>query len=344
MRLVVRSGIGVMAVLLAMGNPSVDLTAAPQGLQTSGGQPSIAAEGGLEVLQLRPNFFMIAGAGGNIGVQIGDDGIVVVDAGSSTSAGHVLAAIQKLSPRPIRYIIDTSADPDHVGGNETLSKAGQTLFTAPGSFGLPGNFLQGVASIMSAEKVLSRMSAPTGQASPYPAGAWPTETFDHARKYIFLNGEGIEILHQPTAHTDGDSFVFFRRSDVVVAGDVLDLTRFPVIDVARGGSIEGEIAALNRLIDLAIPSVPIVSREAGTVVIPGHGRLCDQLDVVEYRDMVSIIRDRVRDLRDAGMTLAQVRAASPARGYTRRYGADSGPWTTNTFIEAIYNSLPRAKK
>ena len=267
---------------------------------------------------------MIAGAGSNIGVQIGDDGVVVVDAGSSASAANVLAAIQKLSPRPIRYIIDTSADPDHVGGNETLSKAGQTLFTAPGSFGLPGNFLEGVASILSAEKVLSRMSAPTGQASPYPAAAWPTETFDHARKYMFLNGEGIEILHQPAAHTDGDSFVFFRRSDVVVAGDVLDTTRFPVIDVARGGSIEGEIAALNRLIDLAIPSVPIVSREAGTVVIPGHGRLCDQLDVVEYRDMVSIIRDRVRDLRDAGMTLDQVKAASPARGYTRRYGADSG--------------------
>jgi glyoxylase-like metal-dependent hydrolase (beta-lactamase superfamily II) len=161
---------------------------------------------------------------------------------------------------------------------------------------------------------------------------------------MFLNGEGIEILHQPAAHTDGDSFVFFRRSDVVLAGDVLDTTRFPVIDLARGGSIDGEIAALNRLIDLAIPSVPIVSREAGTIVVPGHGRLCDQLDVVEYRDMVSIIRDRVRDLRDAGMTLDQVKSASPARGYTRRYGAESGSWTTSNFIEAIYNSLPRATK
>jgi glyoxylase-like metal-dependent hydrolase (beta-lactamase superfamily II) len=327
---------------LAIGSTSANLTASPQGLQTSGGQPSTTAPGGLEVLQLRPNFFMIAGAGANIGVQIGDDGVVLVDAGSSASAPSVLAAIQKLSPRPIRYIIDTSADPDHVGGNETLSKAGQTLFTAAGSFGLPGNFLEGVASIRSAEKVLSRMSAPTGQASPYPAAAWPTETFDHARKYMFLNGEGIEILHQPAAHTDGDSVVFFRRSDVVVAGDILDTTRFPMIDVARGGSIEGEIAALNRLIELAIPSVPIVSREAGTIVVPGHGRLCDQLDVVEYRDMVSIIRDRVRDLRDAGTTLDQVKAASPARGYTRRYGAESG--STDHFIEAIYNSLPRANK
>ncbi|HEU4687049.1 MAG TPA: MBL fold metallo-hydrolase, partial [Vicinamibacterales bacterium] len=213
-----RAGLLVALASLVLTGPSVNLTAAPQGLQTSGGQTSVAAPGGLEVLQLRPNFFMIGGAGSNIGVQIGEDGVVVVDAGSAASAANVLAAIQKLSPRPIRYIIDTSADPDHVGGNETLSKAGQTLFTNAGSFGLPGNFLEGVASILSAEKVLSRMSAPTGLASPYPAAAWPTETFDHARKYMFLNGEGIEIFHQPAAHTDGDSMVFFRRSDVVVAG------------------------------------------------------------------------------------------------------------------------------
>ena len=287
---------------------------------------------------------MIAGGGSNVGVQIGDDGVVVVDTGTSAAAPGVLAAIQKLTPRPIRYIIDTSADPDHVGGNETLSKAGQTLFTAAGSFSLPGNFLGGVASILSAEKVLSRMSAPTGQSSPFPTGALPTETFDLGRKYMYLNGEGIEVLHQPAAHTDGDVVVFFRRSDVVAAGDILDTTRFPVIDVARGGTIDGEIAALNRVVELAIPSVPIVSREAGTIVIPGHGRLCDQLDVVEYRDMVTIIRDRVRDLKDAGMTLDQVKAASPARGYTRRYGSDSGAWTTNAFVEAIYNSLPRGKR
>jgi glyoxylase-like metal-dependent hydrolase (beta-lactamase superfamily II) len=187
------------------------------------------------------------------------------------------------------------------------------------------------------------MTAPAGKTSPFAVGSWPTETFDYGRKYMFLNGEGIEVLHQPRAHTDGDSIVFFRRSDVVVAGDVLDLTHFPVIDVARGGSINGEIVALNKLVELAIPSVPIVSREAGTLIVAGHGRVCDQTDVAEYRDMVTIVRDRVRDGVKAGMTLDQVKAAAPARGYTRRYGAASGPGSTNSFVEAVYQSLKQEK-
>src|SRR5262244_1347603 len=178
------------------------------------------------------------------------------------------------------------------------------------------------------------MSAPKGKTAPFPVAALPTETFQQPRKYMYLNGEGIEVLHQAAAHSDGDVIVFFRRSDVVVAGDILDTEHFPVIDVAKGGSINGEIEALNRLVELAIPSVPIVTREAGTVVVPGHGHLCDQFDVVEYRDMVTIVRDRVRDLIKEGRTLEQVRAASPARGYTRRYGADSGPWTTTNFVDA----------
>jgi glyoxylase-like metal-dependent hydrolase (beta-lactamase superfamily II) len=338
---VLRGGIAIALVCVLGVGTYASATAAWSGLGAQQARPGDS--GDLQVLQLRPNFFMIAGAGGHIGVQIGDDGVVVVDAGSATRADAVVAEIRKLTALPIRYVINTSADPDHVGGNEVVSKAGQTLFTAPGSISLPGNFLGGAASILAAEKVLTRVSAPTGQTSPFPAGAWPTETFDHARKYMYLNGEGIEVLHQPAAHTDGDVMVFFRRSDVVVAGDILDTTRFPVIDVAKGGTIDGEIAALTRLVDLAIPSVPIVSREAGTIVVPGHGHLCDQFDVVEYRDMVTIIRDRTRDLIKEGKTLEQIKAASPARGYTRRYGAESGSWTTNHFVEAVYRSLVQEK-
>jgi glyoxylase-like metal-dependent hydrolase (beta-lactamase superfamily II) len=304
------------------------------GRATAIGQPQ-----GLEVLQVRPDFYMIAGAGGNIGVQVGDDGVVVVDAGSSAQADAVLAAIKRITPQPIRYVINTSADADHVGGNDKLSQAGQTLFTGR-TIGLPTEFAGTAASVLATENVLTRMS---GAAPAYPTSALPTETFFYPRKYMFLNGEGIEVLHQPAAHSDGDAVVFFRRSDVIVAGDVLDTTRFPVIDTAKGGTIDGEIAALNRLVDIAIPSVPIVSREIGTSIIPGHGRICDQLDVVEYRDMVTLIRDRVRDLVNAGRTLEQVKAADPARGYKARYGSTTGPWTTDHFVEAIYRSLTPKK-
>jgi cyclase len=298
---------------------------------------------GLDVLQIRPNVYMIAGAGSNITVQFGADGAVVVDAGSLQMADAVIGAIKTLTPQPIRYVIDTSADPDHVGGNEKVSKAGKTLFQTNNPLG-EGMTNGGAAAILSAEKVLTRMSAPTGRASPYPTASWPTETFDQRRRYMYLNGEGIEVLRQPAAHTDGDTVVFFRRSDVVAAGDVLDMTRFPVIDLARGGSIQGEIDALNRLIDLAIPSVPLVSQEGGTYVIPGHGRICDQLDVVDYRDMVTIIRDRVQSLINDGMTLEQIKAAAPTQGYTARYGADTGTWTTSQFVEAIYTSLTRGDR
>jgi cyclase len=294
-------------------------------------QPSANA---LEVLRIRPNFYMIAGAGANVGFQTGADGVVVVDTGSVASAEAVVAAIKKTTPQPIRYIINTSAGADHVGGNAAVSKAGQTLFTGNGGAGVATDFLGGAASILSVEEVLTRMSG-IG-ASGFPLAAWPTETFNQSRKYMYLNGEGIEIFRQPAAHTDGDAVVFFRRSDVIVAGDVFDITRFPVIDIAQGGSIQGEIAALQKLVDTAIPSVPIVSREEGTLIIPGHGRICDQIDVVEYRDMVTIIRDRIRDLKKQGFTLAQVKETTPARGYTRRYGSGSA---TNDFVEAVYKSL-----
>jgi glyoxylase-like metal-dependent hydrolase (beta-lactamase superfamily II) len=273
-------------------------------------------------------------------VQTGEDGVVVVDAGSSVRAPAVVAAIQRITAQPLRYVIDTGPDADHVGGNEVLSRAGNTFFPGTRAAGTRPDPTRSVATILAAEGVALHMSESPATGTP---GGVPTDTFHYARKYLYLNGEAIEVLHQPAAHTDSDVFVFFRRSDVVVAGDVLDTRHFPVIDVERGGSIDGEIAALNRLAELAVPSVPIVSREAGTMVIPGHGRLCDHYDVVEYRDMLTIIRDRVRDLVTAGRSLEQVKAAAPAAGYAGRYGNAGGDWTTDRFVEAVYRSLAKEK-
>jgi len=299
---------------------------------------SAQSPGAVETLRVRDNFFVIAGGGSNVGVQVGDDGVVVVDAGSSAGAPEIVAAIKRITPKPIRYIIDTSPDADHVGGNEIVSKAGQTMFGPARLGGQRQEFMGPVAAILATEGVLTRVS------STLPAGAWPTESFHWPRKAMYLNGEAIEVLHQPAAHSDGDAFVFFRRSDVVLAGDILDTRQFPVIDVERGGSVDGTIAALARLSEIAVPSVPIVAREAGTIVVPGHGRLCDQYDVVEYRDMVTIVRDRVRDLIAAGSSLDQVKAAGPAKGYSGRYGNGSNGWTTDRFVEAVYKSLAKEKK
>ena len=161
---------------------------------------------------------------------------------------------------------------------------------------------------------------------------------------MYLNDEGIEVVHQPAAHTDGDATVFFRRSDVIVAGDLFDMTRFPVINRERGGSLQGTLQALNRLIATAIPSLPDVSREVGTAVIPGHGQVGDQFDLLDYRDMLVIVRDHVRDLIEKGMTLEQVNAANPTRGFRGRYGSDTGEWTTEMFVEAVYRDLVEGKK
>ncbi len=307
-----------------------------------------AQDSGLDVIKVRPNFYMIAGAGGNIGVQIGSDGVVLVNAGDGKTSDAVVAEIKKLTPLPIRIIINTNADADFVGGNAKVAKAGQTIFTnllGGGGGGLAQAMTNGgAAAIIAHDSVLQRMSAPTGKTSPFPAEAQPTEAFYPSRHTLRMNDEGIEITYQPNAHSNADSFVLFRGSDVVVAGDVIDTTRFPVIDLANGGSIQGEIDALNKLIDLAIAPTPFIYKGVGTYVIPGHGRLCEQMEIVDYRDMVVTVRDVVADLIKQGKTIDQVREARPALAYEHQYGSTSGPWTTNMFVEAIYKSLTASNK
>src|SRR5213594_1040207 len=291
----------------------------------------------IEVLPVQGNVFMLVGAGGNTTVQVGDHSVLVVDTQVAPLSAKIIAAIRQISKKPIRYVVNTHFDPDHTGGNAEIAKAGGQIGGQYAAFLREQDAAP--ASIIAHENVLKRVSAPTGAQSAVPFAAWPSETYATS-EYKFFNGEGIEIIHQPAAHTDGDSIVFFRRSDVISTGDVFSTTTFPVIDRKNGGSINGIIAALNHLIKLSIPKD---KQEGGTYFIPGHGRIADQADVVEYRDMVTIVRDRIQDLMQQGMTLEQVKAARPTLDYDPRYGAPTASWTKDMFIEAIYGDLTANK-
>ncbi len=300
------------------------------------GAAPAAADAELHILHVQGNVHMLVGAGGNIALQIGDDGVLLVDTGLAANAEKVVAAIRTLSNKPIRYIVNTHVHPDHVGGNDYIGKLGSTI--AGGNVGAGA----GVgAGIIAHENVLNRMSAPTGQQAPFPTTAWPTDTYISKQKELFFNGESLQVIHQPAAHTDGDSIVYFRKSDVIVAGDLFVTTTYPFIDSARGGNITGIIAALNNMLDIAIPKA---MQEGGTYIIPGHGRLTDEADLLEYRDMITIIRDRIQDGVKRGQTLDQVKAGKPTLDYDARWGATSGFWTTDQFIEAVYKDLSKAKK
>ena len=336
--------------------PSAPTTATPQSTN-------------IQILPVRGGVYMLTGAGGNITASVGRDGVLMVDAGRMQMSDQLLAAIRQLQSsldlrdtpsgfgaetrssiasrnteppaKPIRYIVNTSADPDHAGGNEKIRLAGRT-FTGGNVAGNIADAGEG-AAILAHENVLQRLLEPEPGEQKAAPDAQPTDTYytDSMKLSHFFNGEGIQLIHQPSAHTEGDSLVWFRGSDVIAAGDIYSTVSYPVIDAKHGGTINGVIDGLNRILDL---SVAEFRTEGGTLVIPGHGRLSDSADVAYYRDMVTIIRDRVQAMIDKGMTLDQVKAARPTADYEPRYGATAGPWTTNMFIEAVYATLGGGKK
>jgi glyoxylase-like metal-dependent hydrolase (beta-lactamase superfamily II) len=294
--------------------------------------PDPAADS-LEVLPVQGKVWLVAGAGGNITVQVGDDGLIVVDTGLTSFSERVLAELRRLSPKPVRMIVSTSVAPDHIGGNDAIAKTGEPLYLAQNSGGvtIPG------AQIVGHERAALALSRLTG-ARAVPAGLWPFDTFFGRLKTVFANGEPIEVHYQPAAVGDGDVMVFFRGSDVVSAGDVYDTTRYPRFDADAGGSLQGILDALNHIIAIAVPAF---NQIGGTRVVPGHGRISNESDVVEYRDMATIVRDRIKTLADQGRTLEQVKAAGVTRDYDGIYGATSGSWTTDMFIEAVYREVRR---
>jgi glyoxylase-like metal-dependent hydrolase (beta-lactamase superfamily II) len=338
-----------------------------------------AASGEIKVLPVQGNVYMLVGDGGNIAVSIGRDGILLVDTGIASMSTKLMSKVLEMAtaitsspvpnrcvglhcpntpygwtspslnaiisspapPKPVRFIINTSGDPEHIGGNEQLA-------TLPADAKIVGVTFPPVgiapgATVIAHENVLKRMSEPGPGEKAAPSGALPTDTYrgNDYKLSEFFNGEGVRIAYEPAAHSDGDSIVFFRYSDVIAAGGILNTESYPVIDVAHGGTINGVLDALNNILDLAIPEF---RSQGGTMVIPGHGRLCDTGDLANYRNMVAIMRDRIQDLKSKGMTVEQVKAAKPTFDYDGLYGSETGPWTTAQFIEAVYKTVPPKAK
>lgn len=277
-----------------------------------------AQQGRIDTFHVQGNVYMLAGASSNVAVQVGDDGIIVVDTGSRETGEEILSAIRALSDKPIRWVINTSADRDHTGGNEIISQAGITVNGNP-------------AAIVAHENVLTRMSI-----EDRPVTEWPLNSFFESQRDFYFNGEAVFLYHIPSAHTDGDILVYFRGSDVLVTGDIFVTTHFPVIELESGGGIEGFIEGLNRALDITVPAW---LQEGGTYVIPGHGRVSDEADVASYRDMVLFVRDRVLHLVEQGMSLRDVQRARPSLDYDSRYSSEDIPWTAEMFIDAVYRSL-----
>jgi cyclase len=291
-------------------------------------------DGEVHVWPLRRNLYLLTGDGGNIVLQVGDEGAFVVDTGTGARAAKTIAAIRQLTNQPIQFIANTSYHSDRTGGNVALRTAGSDPSLKGTFFSLQFRNAGVGATIIAHQNVQNRMVEAKG-----PSDAVPSDTFLEERRRTFHNDDAIEMLWQPNAVTDGDSLVHFRSGDVIVAGNVFTTTQYPFIDLEHGGSVAGEIRALNAILDRTVYRH---SGEGGTIVIPGHGYVSDEHEVVEYRDMVAIVRDRVRALIAGGATLAQVKAAHPTADYDPRYGAATGAWTTDMFVEAVYRSLRTA--
>lgn len=283
----------------------------------------------LDLLHVQGNVHMLhGGEAGNIAVQIGSDGVMLVNAMGGGVAERIVETIGEVTSAPVRYIINTSADLHHTGGNAELAALGEfgsTPSLAPGE--IPG------ATLVAHENVM--LSLFELEASGFPPEGVPRTVYFLPFKDIFFNDEPVFIIHEPNAHSNGDSIVLFRKSDTIAVGDLFIPGRYPVIDVERGGSVQGLLRALNHVLDLAVPRH---LQDGGTRIIPGRGRLCNEADVVEYRNMVAVVRDRVRDLMGKGMELQEIQAARPTRDYDTEFEGSG-----EAFVESIYASLSQAQ-
>jgi cyclase len=287
----------------------------------------------LGLAHVQGNVYVVTGLDVNVVVQMGD-GLLFVDTPPASLVDQVLALARNGANKPLYMVINTHADAEHISGDEALILSGTSERDLANRrrMALAAGGPAGGVQVLGHENVLNRL---TDKAQAIPGASLTSEYYLPSRDF-FVNGDPIVVYHEPNAHTDGDSIVFFRRSDVVVTGDIFIPERYPLIDLARGGSIQGLIKAVNHVLELTIPAS---FQEGGTFVIPGHGRICDEADVTEYREMITVVRDRVQDMIGKGMSLEQVQAARPTLDYDPTYEGTPGGATAAQFVAAVYQSL-----
>lgn len=285
--------------------------------------------------RVQGNVWVLVSGTVNAAVQIGDEGVLVVDTMTDALAEPMIAEIKRLAgDKPIRWIVNTHAHPDHTGGNAKVAAAGRSIIA--GNFaGQAGQAAANFAQIIAHENAGNRLA----EAKPaLPVHATPAETFFGAQHEFFFNDEAVQLIHVPHAHSDGDVMVFFRGSDVIATGKVFSTTTYPIIDERRGGGIQGHLDALNRILDITVPRF---NEQGGTMVIPGSGRLTNESDVDDYRNWMTMVKDRVQEMIKKKMTLAQVKAARPTLEYDGLFATPG--WTTDQFVEAVYRSLSQSE-
>ena len=243
------------------------------------------------------SFYYLQGAGGNIGLSIGEDGVVMIDDQFAPLTDKILEAIRELNDGEIRFVINTHVHPDHTGGNENLGNMG--------------------ILILARDEVRVRLSA------SQPKEALPVLTYSDAIT-IHLNGEEVYAFPVAPAHTDGDTFIHFRNSDVIHAGDVFRTTAFPVIDTNNGGTLDGTLEALGTLVGKSGPD---------TKIVPGHGEVSSRTEVMGFRDMILDVKSKVAPMVERGLNYEEVAAANPTSAYNARYG------DPERFLRAVYSEL-----
>jgi len=270
----------------------------------------------IQTRQLTDGVYMLIGQGGNIGLSVGDDGVFVIDDQFAPLTDKILAAIAMITSEPVRFVFNTHWHGDHTGGNENLGRAGSLIVAH-----------ERVRERMSAEQVLERIGRPVSTTPASPDGALPVVTFTEEVTF-HINSDDLHAFHVENAHTDGDAIVHFREANVVHMGDTFFRDRFPFIDTASGGSIDGMIAAAGEALAVM---------DADTQIIPGHGALSGREDLRGYRDALKVMRDAVADLMEQGRTLEQIQAARPIRSQAAAWNQNED--AERSFVATIHYGL-----